>query len=52
MEKVELAARWKTPKQTKEKHSRTSPDVQFKEFSLTTQKIRPKMDYERIGKTI
>ena len=34
------------------KHSRTSPDVQFKEFSLTKQKTRPKTDYEWIGKTI
>ena len=34
------------------KHSRTSPDVQFKEFSWTKQKTRPKTDYERIGKTI
>ena len=32
------------------KHSRTSPDVQFKEFSLTKQKTRPRMDYEWIGK--
>ena len=34
------------------KHSRTSPDVQFEEFSLTKQITRPKTDYERIGKTI
>ena len=34
------------------KHSRTSPDVQFKEFSLTKQKTRPRKDYEWIGKTI
>ena len=34
------------------KHSRTSPDVQFKEFSLTEQKTRPRTDYERIGKKI
>ena len=33
------------------KHSRTSPDVQFKEFSLT-KKTRPKTEYEWIGKTI
>ena len=32
-------------------HSRTSPDVQFKEF-LLTKKTRPKTDYEWIGKTI
>ena len=32
------------------KHSRTSPDVQFKEFSLTKQKTRPRTDYEWIGK--
>ena len=31
------------------KHSRTSPDVQFKEFSLT-KKTRPKTDYEWIAK--
>ena len=35
---------------TIEKHSRTSPDVQFKEFSLTKQKTRPRTDYEWIGK--
>ena len=34
------------------KHSRTSPDTQFKEFSLTKQKTRPRTDYEWIGKTI
>ena len=34
------------------KNSRTSPDVQFKEFSLTKPKTRPKTDYEWIGKTI
>ena len=34
------------------KHSRTSPDVQFKEFSLTEQKTRPRTDYKWIGKTI
>ena len=34
------------------KHSRTSADVQFKEFSLTTEKTRPRTDYEWIGKTI
>ena len=28
------------------KHSRTSPDVQFKEFSLTKQKTRPGRNYE------
>ena len=27
------------------KHSRTSPDVQFKEFSLTKQKTRPRTNY-------
>ena len=36
----------------KKKHSRTRPDVQFKEFSLTKQKTRPRKDYEWIGKTI
>ena len=34
------------------KHSRTSPDVQFKEFSLTKQKTRHRTDCEWIGKTI
>ena len=34
------------------KHSRTSPDVQFKEFSLTKEKTRPRTEYEWIGKTI
>ena len=34
------------------KHSRTNPDVQFKELSLTKQKTRPSTDYEWIGKTI
>ena len=37
---------------SRKKHSRTSPDVQFKEFSLTKQKTRPRTDYEWIGKTI
>ena len=36
----------------KKKHSRTSPDVQFKEFSMTKQTIRPRTDYKWIGKTI
>ena len=35
-----------------QKHSRTSPDVQFKEISLTKEKTRPKTDYKWIGKTI
>ena len=30
----------------------TSREVQFKEFSLTKEEIRPRMDYEWIGKTI
>ena len=34
------------------KHSRTSPDVQLKEFSLIKQKTRPRTDYEWIVKTI
>ena len=34
------------------KHSRTSPDVQFKEFSLTKQKSRPRTDFEWVKKTI
>ena len=34
------------------KNSRTSPNVQFKEYSLTKQKTRPRTDYEWIGKTI
>ena len=34
------------------KHSKASPDVQFKEFSLTEQKTRPRTDYEWIGITI
>ena len=36
----------------RKKHSRTSPDVQFREFSLTKQKTRPRTDHEWIGKTI
>ena len=34
------------------KHSRTSLDTQFKEFSLTKQKTRLRTEYEWIGKTI
>ena len=34
------------------KHNRTSPDVQFQEFSLTKQISRPRTDYQWIGKTI
>ena len=33
------------------KHSRTSAEVQFKEFSLTKQKTRPGMNCKWIGKT-
>ena len=36
----------------KQKNSRTSPDVQFKGFSLTKQKTRPRTDYEGNKKTI
>ena len=32
------------------KHSRISPDVQFKEFSLTKQKTRPRRDMNGLGK--
>ena len=32
------------------KHSRTSPDVQFKEFSLTKQKTRPRMAMSELRK--
>ena len=34
------------------KHSRTSPDAQLQQFSLTKQKTRPRTDNENIGKTI
>ena len=34
------------------KHRRTSPDVQFKELSITKEKTRHRIDYEWIGKTI
>ena len=34
------------------KHSRTSPDVQFKEFSLTKRKTRLRTDNEWLEKTI
>ena len=44
--------RKKSVRRRNKKHSRTSPDVQFKEFSLTKQKTRPRTDYEMIGKTI
>ena len=55
----------KKVRRSKKKHSRTSPDVQLEEFSLTKQKTRlrmnyeltkhktkPRTDYELIGKTI
>ena len=32
------------------KHSRTSPDVQFEEISLTKQKTRPRTDLNELGK--
>ena len=35
-----------------QKLQRVSPDVQFKELSLTKQTIRPRKDHEWIGKTI
>ena len=34
------------------KHSRTSPDVQFKEFSLTKQKTRPRMAMSELRKPL
>ena len=34
------------------KNSRTSRDLQFKEFPLIIQKTRPRMGYERIRKII
>ena len=40
------------PEQELKKHSRTSPDLQIKEFPLTKQKTRPRTDYEWIAKTI
>ena len=52
---VEKAVKWvkrKKVRRSKKKHSRSSPDVQIKEFSLTKQKTRPRTDYEWIGKTI
>ena len=48
----ENVKRKKSVRRRNKKHSRTSPDVQFKEFSLTKQKTRPRTDYEWIGKTI
>ena len=54
---IKIANRKKTAPQynsnslDRKKHSRTSPDVQFKEFSLNKQKIRPGMNYERIRET-
>ena len=50
-EQIQNEKERQTMKQIK-KHSRTSPDVQFKEFSLTKQKTRPRTDYEWFGKTI
>ena len=35
---------------TKKKHSRTSPDVQFKEFSLTNQKLDLERTMNGLGK--
>ena len=54
MQNVEKAANMGKAKKIRrnKKHSRTSPDVQFKKFSLTKQKTRPRTDYEWIGKTI
>ena len=34
------------------KHSRTSPDIHFKEYSLTKQKTRPTQDNDWIRKTM
>ena len=42
---TKILTKWK-------KHSRTSADVQSKEFSLTRQNSRPRMDYEWIGESI
>ena len=43
--------KWSVKRRNKKKHSRTSPDVQFNEFSLT-KKTKPKTYYEWIGKPI
>ena len=40
----------KSVRRRNKKHSRTSPDIQFQEFSLTKQKTRLRTDYEWIGK--
>ena len=40
----------KSVRRQNKKHSRTSPDQKFKEFPLTKQKTRYRMDYEWIGK--
>ena len=41
-----LQKSWKCVNISWKKHGRTSPDVQFKEFSLTKPKNRPRKDYE------
>ena len=40
----------KSIRRRSKKHIRTSPDVQFKELTLTEQTTRPRTDYEWIGK--
>ena len=42
----------KTQSQEAMKHSRTSPGQQFTAFSSNKQKSRPRMDYERIERTL
>ena len=51
-----MSKKWQNGKSEKKKFDEvkkhSSHDVQFKEFSLTKQKTRPRTDYEWIGKTI
>ena len=43
---------WEFVNRSWKNHSTTSPEAQFKEFSLTKQKTGPRTDYECIEKTI
>ena len=44
--KKETAPQYNSNSLNCKKHSRTSTEIQFKEFSLTKQKTRPRTEYE------
>ena len=45
-----LVVKTNARQKTKQENSRTSPEIKFKKFSLTEQKIRPGMNWEKMEK--